>query len=145
MIQQMLANYFLVPLPFLSGSEVKASAWNVGDPGLIPGLGRYPGEGNGNSFQYSCWRIPMDRGAWWAIVYGVAKSWTRLTNTFTFFHFLSMECASFLNKPSFSLSGSLLTSLLCEAKNSPLVAVPGTQTWSFSCAALSSLHLDSQL
>ena len=42
----------------VNGSEVKASASNVGDPGLIPGLGRSPGEGNGNPLQYSCWRIP---------------------------------------------------------------------------------------
>jgi len=36
--------------------------------GLIPGLGRYPGEGNGNPPQYSCWENPMDRAAWWATV-----------------------------------------------------------------------------
>ena len=43
---------------------VKASAYNAGDLGLIPGLGRYPGEGNGNPFQYSCLGKPMDRGVW---------------------------------------------------------------------------------
>ena len=48
----------------LSGSEGKASAYNVGDPGLIPGLGRSPGEGNGNLLQYSCLENPMDGGAW---------------------------------------------------------------------------------
>ena len=42
---------------FPGGSEVKVSAWNAGDPGSIPGSGRSPGEGNGNPFQYSCWRI----------------------------------------------------------------------------------------
>ena len=41
-----------------------------------PGSGRSPGEGNGNPFQYSCLESPMDRGAWWATVHGVAKSWT---------------------------------------------------------------------
>ena len=46
------------------GSEVKASAWNAGDLGLIPGLGRSPGEGNGNPLQYSYLEKPMDRGAW---------------------------------------------------------------------------------
>ena len=46
---------------------------NAGDMGLIPGLGRSPGEGNGNPFQYSCLENPMDRGAWWATVHGVAK------------------------------------------------------------------------
>ena len=45
--------------------------------GLIPGSGRSPGEGNGNPLQYSCLENPMDRGAWWAAVHGVAKSWTR--------------------------------------------------------------------
>ena len=49
---------------FPGGSEVKASASNVGDPGSIPGLGRSPGEGNGNSLQYSCLENPMDGGAW---------------------------------------------------------------------------------
>ena len=47
---------------------------------LIPGLGRFPGEGNGNPLQCSCCENPVDRGAWRAIVCGVAKSWTRLSN-----------------------------------------------------------------
>ena len=46
------------------GSDGKASAYNVGDPGLIPGSGRSPGEGNGNPLQYSCLENSMDRGAW---------------------------------------------------------------------------------
>jgi len=46
------------------GSEVKVSAWNVGDPGLIPGSGRSPGEGNGNPLQYSCLENPKEVGAW---------------------------------------------------------------------------------
>ena len=49
---------------FPGGSEVKASASNAGDPGLIPGSGRSPGEGNGNPLQYSCLENPMDRKAW---------------------------------------------------------------------------------
>ena len=70
---------------FPGGSDSKASAHNVGDPGLIPGLGSSPGEGNGNPLQYSCLENSMDGGAWWARVHGVAKSWTRLSNfTFTF-------------------------------------------------------------
>ena len=44
-----------------------------GDTGSIPGWGRSPGEGNGNPLQYSCLKNPMDRGAWWATVQGVAK------------------------------------------------------------------------
>ena len=49
---------------FPGGSEVKASACNAGDHGSIPGLGRSPGEGNGNPLQYSCLENPMDREAW---------------------------------------------------------------------------------
>ena len=61
---------------FPGGSDSKVSAYNAGDPGLIPGLERSPGEGNGNSLQYSCLENPMDGEAWWATVHGVAKSWT---------------------------------------------------------------------
>ena len=68
---------------FPGGLEVKASACNAGDLSSIPGLGRFPGEGNGNPLQYSCLENPMDGGAWWAIVQGVAKSRTQLRN-FTF-------------------------------------------------------------
>jgi len=52
----------------------------AGDTDLIPGSGRSPGGGNDNPLQYSCPGNPMDRGAWWAIVHGVAKSWTQLSN-----------------------------------------------------------------
>ena len=73
---------------FPGGSEVKASACNVGDLGSIPGLGRSPGKGNDNPLQYSCLENPMDGGAWWATVHGVANIRTRLNDfTFTFtFH-----------------------------------------------------------
>ena len=53
---------------------VKNSPANAGDMGLIPGLGRSPGVGNGNQLQYSCLENPMDRGTWWATVHGVAES-----------------------------------------------------------------------
>ena len=59
---------------FPGGSDGKESAFSVGDPGSIPGLGRSPAEGHGNPLQYSCLENPMDRGAWWATVRGVAKS-----------------------------------------------------------------------
>ena len=52
---------------------VKNLPANAGDKGLIPGSGRSPGEGNGNSLQYSCLGNPMDRGAWWIAVHGVVK------------------------------------------------------------------------
>ena len=66
----------LIFLDWSIGSEVKASASNAGDRGSIPGLGRSPGEGNGNPLQYSCLENPMDGEAWWATVHGVAKSQT---------------------------------------------------------------------
>ena len=59
---------------------VKESAFNVGDPGLIPELGRSPGGGNGNPLQYSCLENPTDRGALQAVVRGVSKSQTRLSD-----------------------------------------------------------------
>ena len=59
---------------FPDGSDGKESACSAGDPSLIPGLGRSPGEGNGNPLQYSCLENPMDRGAWRATVHGVAES-----------------------------------------------------------------------
>ena len=70
-------------LGFPGGSDGKAPACNVGDPDSIPGSGRSPGEGNGNPLQHSCLENPMDRGAWQAIVYGVAKSRTRLSDFMT--------------------------------------------------------------
>ena len=53
-----------LPLDFPGGSDGKASVYNVGDLGSIPGLGRFSGEGNGNPLQYSCLENPMDGGAW---------------------------------------------------------------------------------
>ena len=55
------------------GSDGKESACNAGDAGLIPGLGRSPGEGNGNRLQYSCMANPKDKGIWSATVLGVTK------------------------------------------------------------------------
>ena len=61
----------------LSGdSVVENLSGNAGDTGLIPGLGRAPGEGNGNPLRYSCLGNLMDRGAWQATVLGIAKSQT---------------------------------------------------------------------
>ena len=70
---------------FSGGSDIKESASNVGDLGLILGSERSPGEGNGYPFWYSCLENLMDRGAWWTTVLGVAKSlkdW--VTDTFIF-------------------------------------------------------------
>ena len=67
---------------------VKATACDAGDLGLIPGLGRSPGEGNGTPLQHSSLENSMDGGAWWATVHGVAKSRTRLSDFTFIFHLL---------------------------------------------------------
>ena len=66
------------PSPLAYGKESTCSAGDRSDMGLIPG--RSPGEGHGNPVQYSCLENSMDRGAWQAPVYGVAKSWTPVSN-----------------------------------------------------------------
>ena len=86
-----------IPWGFPGGSEVKETASNAGDPGSIPGSGRSPGEGNGNPLQYFCLGNPMDGGAWWPTVHGVAKSWTRLSD-FTSLHFYCLEYSSILSQ-----------------------------------------------
>ena len=67
-------------LIFPSGSDGKESACNVGDLASIPGLGRYPGDGDGNPLKYSCLENPMDRGAWRATVHGITKSQMQLND-----------------------------------------------------------------
>ena len=62
------------------GKESACSAGDTDDIGLISGLGRSPGGGNGNPLQYSCLENPMDRGTLWATVHGVAKSGAQLSN-----------------------------------------------------------------
>ena len=87
--------YKFVSFKPLHGSDGKESTCNAGDPGLIPGLRRSPGEGNDNPLQYSCLGNPMNRGAWWTRVYGVAESDTT--------EWLTLYCFTF--KP---LCGNLL-------------------------------------
>ena len=72
---------------FPSGSDGKESACNGGDLGLIPGLGRSPGEGNGYPLQYSGLENSMDRGGWQTTAHGVAKSQTQLSDFHFHFHF----------------------------------------------------------
>ena len=76
---------------FPGGSVVKNPPANIGDEGWILGLGRSPGEGNGNLFQYSCLGNPMDKGAWWATDHGVEQSQTQLG---THACFLNLTCDS---------------------------------------------------
>ena len=71
--------YLLIGLPrWLSDKE--SNAGDSGDKSSIPGLGRFPGGGNGNPRQYSCLENPMDRKAWQTTVHRVTKSWKRLSN-----------------------------------------------------------------
>ena len=75
------------------GSGVKNLPANAGDPGLIPGLERYPGEGNGNPLQYSRLGNPMNRGIWRAVIHGVAKELDMTSqlnnNNFISYHLLN--------------------------------------------------------
>ena len=64
LFQKIFTDCFLLILDFPGGSDGKASVYNVRDLGSVPGLGRFPGEGNGNPLQYSCLENPMDGGAW---------------------------------------------------------------------------------
>ena len=87
----------------LSGLVGKESACNAGDWGLIPGLGRSPGEGNGNPLQYSCLENSVDRGAWQAALHGITKNWTWLCDFFvllsyrtSFYYLLIYHSLSFL-------------------------------------------------
>ena len=82
---------------FPGSLDGKASAYNAGDPGSIPGSERSPGEGNGNPLQYSCLENPMDRGSWWATVHGVAKSRTRLSDFSLFFRYMCLWNQKLLN------------------------------------------------
>ena len=67
-------------MDFPGGSDGKKSACNVVDLGSVPGVGRSPGDGNDNALQYSHLENPMERGAWWATVHGVAKRRTQLSD-----------------------------------------------------------------
>ena len=87
---------------FPGGPNSKESTFNEGDQGLIPGLGRSPGEGKGYPLQYSCLENSMDRGTRRATVHGVAKSKTRLS----YLHFL-YQCHSYLASLQTRLSSAL--------------------------------------
>ena len=82
---------------------------NAGAASLIPGSGRFPGEGNGIPLQYSCLGNPMDRGAWRATVFSVAKSWTRLSmhswHSIYQFSSVSQSCPTLCNPTDCSTPG----------------------------------------
>ena len=110
-------------MSFPGGSDGKVSACNAEDLGSIPGLGRPPGEGNGNPLQYSCLENPMDGGVWWATVHGVAKSRTQLSDfTFTFKEFICQ-------KPQLCLTCPRYCSLMERADLSERLFPPGWDSW----------------
>ena len=76
--------YIYIKLSFPCGLDGKESTCYAGDLGLIPGSGRSPGEGTGYQLQYPCLENPMEREAWQAIIYGVTKSWTRLSDSLSY-------------------------------------------------------------
>ena len=105
----LLSCSFFMSLGFPDGSVGKESACDAGDVGnvgLIPGLERPSREGHGNPLWYSCLENPMDRGAWWAAVHGIAKSQTRLKRLSTHTHISSPSLLSYC--------GSFFTSLFME-------------------------------
>jgi len=81
---------------FLMAKKEKETACNVGDPGSIPGLGKSPGEGNGNPLQYSCLEYPTDRGAWRAIVHRIAVRWDLFYFLLFYRYWLKWEAKEFL-------------------------------------------------
>ena len=93
----------------LAVKNLPANAGDIRDVGSIPGLGRSPGEGNGNPLQYSCLENPMDRGAWWATVHRTAKSRTQLEQLSTrtqlkFIHSHSCVVLWYVIKPGIGAS-----------------------------------------
>ena len=82
---------------FPGGSDDKDCACNVGDPGSIPGLGRSPGEWNGNPLQYSCLENSIGRGAWQATVHSVAKSQTQLRQLSVHAHTEAQRIGNYLS------------------------------------------------
>ena len=91
---------------FPDDSDGKESSCSAGNPGSIPGWGRFPGEGNSYPLQLSCIENPMDRGAWQAIVHGVSKSQMQLS-TYTFTPILALFPGGLEGKPSACNAGDL--------------------------------------
>ena len=90
---------------FSPSSVGKESACNAGDLGSIPGSGRFPGEGNGNPLQYPCLENPMDRGAWWATVHGVARVGHDVVTKLPPNHHISSQFMSDCNPMGCSMPG----------------------------------------
>ena len=78
---------------FPGSSDGKASAYNAGDQGSIPGSGRSPGEGNSNPLQYSCLGNSIDRGTWWATVQGLQRVGHDWATSLSLFTFAALKCS----------------------------------------------------
>ena len=76
--QDLLVPSLVLGFPGGASGREPTYAGDIRDVGLIPRSRRSPGGGHGNPLQYSCLENPMDRGAWWATVHSLSKSWTRL-------------------------------------------------------------------
>ena len=100
--------HVLLIVGFPGGSDDNEYPCNVGEPGSVPGLGRSPGEVNGNPLQYSCLENPMDRGAWQSTVHGVAKSWTQLSNFTITAYLLTKYYFFFLKRVKYWFSNAFI-------------------------------------
>ena len=119
--------------------NLPANAGNIRDTGSVPGLGRSSGEGNGNPPQYSCLEDPVDRGAWWATVHRIAKSWTQLRQLST--HTVKGQAHCCWNQWSFSLALTWAQNQELSQHLLPPVDPPSlSHPWPWS---LSRLHLAS--
>ena len=135
-----------------SGQNPTANAEDIRDAGLIPGSGRFPGGEHGNPLQYSCLENPMDRGAWWAIVHRVTKSWAWLKRHCTHVHvhthtynilcvFVAQLCLTLCDSKDRSPPGSSVHGIL-QARTLKWLAIsfsrgsswPRDRTWVFCIA-----------
>ena len=145
-------NLFLVTVylahPWWPGG--KESACNAGGArhmSLISGSGRSPGRGHGNPLQYSCLQNPMDRGAWWATIHGVAKSWTQLKWLSTHAHavYLGIEGIAWKERinPAADASSLCLSLIPHHSCHGSFVSCDGKTTWLLTGHVLirSSVHL----
>ena len=114
---------------FPGGSDSKESACSVGDPGLIPELGRSPGEENGYPLQYSCLEKCLDRGAWRAIVHGIAKSQTWLKQKETKSSHYPLSSHSYLRTPQVLAN----TNLFCVFLKLPVLDI--SYSWNQTCGS----------
>ena len=118
-------------MDFPGGSDGKVSAYSVGDLGSIPGSGRSSGEGNGNPLQYSCRENPTDGGAQYAIVHGVAKSRTQLSDLTSMYSMVTIVYTMLCYAKSLQLCPTLCDPIDGSPPGSPVPGIlqAGTLEW----------------